>query len=64
MHKSYLSHLISDVEDDPSTGVYLVGRGGFPNSAGRLECDAAIMDGKHCHFGAVAALQGSDFMLN
>lgn len=46
------------VEDDPETGPYLVGRGGYPNSSGILECDAAIMVGERCQFGAVAGIQG------
>ena len=48
----------SVIEDDPDTGLYFVGRGGLPNSRGILECDAAVMDGDTCRFGAVAALQG------
>lgn len=48
----------SVIEDDPDTGLYFVGRGGLPNSKGILECDAAVMDGDTCRFGAVAALQG------
>ena len=46
------------IEEDPDTGLYFVGRGGLPNSKGILECDAAVMDGDTCRFGAVAALQG------
>lgn len=46
------------IEDDPETGCFFVGRGGFPNSKGVLECDAAVMVGDKCRFGAVAALQG------
>ena len=46
------------IENNPGTGHYFVGKGGFPNSQGVLECDAAVMVGKNCHFGAVAALQG------
>ncbi|EDO38371.1 predicted protein [Nematostella vectensis] len=49
---------INDVEDDPLTGRYVVGRGGYPNSEGVVECDSAVMLGDHCQFGAVAALQG------
>ncbi|CAH3150190.1 unnamed protein product [Pocillopora meandrina] len=49
---------INLIEDDPDTGLYFVGRGGLPNSKGILECDAAVMDGETCRFGAVAALQG------
>lgn len=46
------------MEDDPDTGKCVVGRGGFPNEKGILECDAAIMDGNGCRFGGVAAVQG------
>ena len=48
----------SAFEENPDTGCYFVGRGGLPNSSGILECDAAVMTGKSCCFGAVAALQG------
>jgi len=46
------------IEDDSETGCFFVGRGGIPNSKGVLECDAAVMVGDKCRFGAVAALQG------
>lgn len=49
---------INVVEDDPRTGECVVGRGGFPNASGILECDAAIMDGSDCRFGAVTAIPG------
>uniref|UniRef100_A0A4W5P295 Zgc:153169 n=1 Tax=Hucho hucho TaxID=62062 RepID=A0A4W5P295_9TELE len=49
---------MAEVEDDPKTGHHIVGRGGFPNSGGVLECDAAIMEGITGRFGAVAALRG------
>ncbi|XP_045576387.1 N(4)-(Beta-N-acetylglucosaminyl)-L-asparaginase isoform X3 [Salmo salar] len=49
---------MAEVEDDPKTGLHIVGRGGFPNSGGVLECDAAIMEGITGRFGAVAALRG------
>uniref|UniRef100_W5K7U6 Zgc:153169 n=1 Tax=Astyanax mexicanus TaxID=7994 RepID=W5K7U6_ASTMX len=39
-------------------GRHIVGRGGFPNSRGIVECDAAIMEGVPGRFGAVAALVG------
>ncbi|XP_053477570.1 N(4)-(Beta-N-acetylglucosaminyl)-L-asparaginase isoform X2 [Ictalurus furcatus] len=39
---------ISDVENDVQTGRYIVGRGGFPNNKGIVECDAAIMEGQPC----------------
>lgn len=47
-----------EIENNPETGCYFVGRGGFPNANGVLEGDAAVMVGKDCSFGAVAALQG------
>ncbi|XP_051507881.1 N(4)-(Beta-N-acetylglucosaminyl)-L-asparaginase-like isoform X2 [Myxocyprinus asiaticus] len=46
------------VEDDVETGRHIVGRGGYPNFKGVVECDAAIMEGVPGRFGAVAALQG------
>lgn len=49
---------MAEVENDPETGRHIVGRGGFPNSGGVLECDAAIMEGTAERFGAVAALRG------
>lgn len=49
---------INVVENDPATGQYFVGRGGFPNADGHLQMDAAIMKGKDTSFGAVAALEG------
>ena len=48
-----------DVEDDPSTGPYYVGRGCFPNNAGIVQLDAALMRGKDCAFGGVAGLERS-----
>ncbi|XP_067093126.1 N(4)-(Beta-N-acetylglucosaminyl)-L-asparaginase isoform X4 [Osmerus mordax] len=49
---------MAEMENDPETGRHIVGRGGFPNSEGVLECDAAIMQGTAGKFGAVAALRG------
>ncbi|XP_030628587.1 uncharacterized protein LOC115810730 [Chanos chanos] len=49
---------LAEVEDDKETGRHIVGRGGFPNNRGVLECDAAIMEGVPGRFGAVAALRG------
>lgn len=47
---------IRPVERDP--GIHSVGRGGHPNLAGEVECDAAIMNGATLECGAVAALRG------
>ena len=46
------------IENDLETGVFIVGRGGFPNSDGIVQLDAAIMDGDGCQFGGVAGLEG------
>ena len=47
---------IKEVERDPS--VKSVGLGGAPNLLGKMECDAAIMDGLTLQCGSVGALQG------
>ncbi len=47
---------IRAVEADPS--VRSVGRGGLPNMAGVVECDAALMEGSTRMVGAVGALRG------
>lgn len=57
-HQKKIFFPSSAFEENPDTGCYFVGRGGLPNSSGILECDAAVMTGKRCCFGAVAALQG------
>ncbi len=39
-----------------ASGLYVAGRGSAPNSAGRIEMDAAIMDGARARAGAVAGV--------
>ncbi|XP_056113113.1 N(4)-(Beta-N-acetylglucosaminyl)-L-asparaginase isoform X3 [Rhinichthys klamathensis goyatoka] len=50
--------VMAEFEDDADTGRHIVGRGGYPNCKGVVECDAAIMEGVPGRFGAVAALRG------
>jgi isoaspartyl peptidase/L-asparaginase-like protein (Ntn-hydrolase superfamily) len=48
-----VEHAVAELE---ACGLYVAGRGSAPNSAGHVELDASIMDGKSREAGAVAAL--------
>ena len=50
-----IEHAIKAVEAN-NDDQYYVGKGGMPNSAGYMECDAAIMTGNY-QYGAVLAIQ-------
>nr|XP_034966163.1 N(4)-(Beta-N-acetylglucosaminyl)-L-asparaginase-like isoform X2 [Zootoca vivipara] len=53
-----LQAAMADIENDEKTGHFVIGRGGYPNKQGIIQCDAAIMEGQPGRFGAVAALHG------
>ena len=63
MYELYKSLCLLELEDDPTIGPYVVGRGGAPNADGVYEFDAAVMRGSDLRVGAVAALQGYDIEL-
>ena len=49
-----VEHAVYELE---TCGLYVAGRGSAPNTAGHVELDASIMDGKTRRAGAVAALR-------
>jgi len=49
-----VEHAVYELE---TCGLYVAGRGSAPNSAGHVELDASIMDGRSREAGAVAALR-------
>ncbi|XP_072491499.1 N(4)-(Beta-N-acetylglucosaminyl)-L-asparaginase-like isoform X1 [Notamacropus eugenii] len=49
---------MAEIENSEETGQYIIGRGGYPNKDGLVQCDAAVMEGLPGRFGAVAALHG------
>lgn len=50
--------VIDIVRDLEASGLYVAGRGTSPNSSGRYELDAAVMQGHDREAGAVSALEG------
>ncbi|MGI9233487.1 MAG: isoaspartyl peptidase/L-asparaginase family protein [Woeseiaceae bacterium] len=49
-----VDHAVFELE---TSGLYVAGRGSAPNTAGHVELDASIMDGRSREAGAVAALR-------
>ncbi len=49
-----VEHAVSEME---TSGLYVAGRGSAPNTAGHVELDASIMDGRSREAGAIAALR-------
>ena len=49
-----VEHAVAELE---ACGLYVAGRGSAPNTAGHVELDASIMDGRSREAGAVAALR-------